>query len=144
MNAEHVATQQESLKPHLVEPLLTTLVRRHLSDASILDLAVVLASKTPLKVSQSIRRVRCRLSSLCRSYSQLSLTDSCKTSFSTNISSWSAGGTVVHPKGIKRRVYSMCSSGSILQTPVNPPTLSRSFKSTGERCHRPTDGSSLS
>ncbi|KAF8548697.1 hypothetical protein OG21DRAFT_1489160 [Imleria badia] len=48
-NLKHVATWQESLKPHLVEPLLTTLVRRHLSDASILDLAVMLASKTPLK-----------------------------------------------------------------------------------------------
>ncbi|KAF8128177.1 ribosome 60S biogenesis N-terminal-domain-containing protein [Boletus edulis] len=48
-NLRYVAIQEESLKPHLVEPLLTTLVRRHLSDASMLDLAVALIGKTPLK-----------------------------------------------------------------------------------------------
>ncbi|KAG6375258.1 ribosome 60S biogenesis N-terminal-domain-containing protein [Boletus reticuloceps] len=48
-NLRYVAIQEESLKPHLVEPLLTTLVRRHLSDASMLDLAVALIDKTPLK-----------------------------------------------------------------------------------------------
>jgi len=58
MDAEHVATHQESLKSHLVEPLLTTLVRRHLSEPGMLDLAVALTNKTALKVSQSMRRVR--------------------------------------------------------------------------------------
>ena len=54
MRVEHIAAQQKTLKSHLVEPLLTTLVQHHLSDASVLDVAVVLADKTPLKVSQSI------------------------------------------------------------------------------------------
>ncbi|KAH0839437.1 ribosome 60S biogenesis N-terminal-domain-containing protein [Lanmaoa asiatica] len=55
-NLKHITAQQKTLKSHLVEPLLTTLVQRHLSDASMLDLAVESASKTPLKVSQSISR----------------------------------------------------------------------------------------
>ena len=57
MHAEHIAAQQQSLKPHLVEPLLTTLIRRQLPDTSMLDFAVVLANKAPLKVSHSVHCV---------------------------------------------------------------------------------------
>ncbi|KAF8122115.1 hypothetical protein EV363DRAFT_1301417 [Boletus edulis] len=48
-NLSYVAIQEESLKPYLMEPSLTTLVRCHLLDASMLDLAVALTGKTPLK-----------------------------------------------------------------------------------------------
>ncbi|KAF8429386.1 hypothetical protein L210DRAFT_3508558 [Boletus edulis BED1] len=54
-NLSYVAIQEESLKPYLMEPSLTTLVRRHLLDASMLDLAVALTGKPHLSISISSR-----------------------------------------------------------------------------------------
>ena len=144
ISAEHVTAQQKSLKSHLVEPLLTTLIRRHLLDASKLDLAVVLANKTPLKVSQSVRCFVRRISSFRHTCSPLSSTDSCKMFFSINISSWSVASMAARLKGIKLRDCLMRFSGSILRTPVSLHTSSPSFRFMEERCRHPTDGSSLS
>ena len=65
------------------------------------DLAVVLANKTPLKVSQRICYASISVSSLHRACSPLLSTDTSKTFFSINISSRSAGSTAIHPKEIK-------------------------------------------
>ena len=145
MRAEHVATQQKSLKSHLVEPLLTVLVQHHLADASKLDLAVVLANKTPLKVNQNKNFLNMSsLIDLILTYSLLSPTDSSKTFFSISISSWSAGNTAAPPKEIKLHVYLTRSFGSTPRTPVSLCKSSPSFRYTEEQCHHPTDGSSLS
>ncbi|KAF9233345.1 ribosome 60S biogenesis N-terminal-domain-containing protein [Melanogaster broomeanus] len=48
-NLENVASRHATLKPHLVEPLLTIIIQNRLSDTDVVGLAVALVTNTPLK-----------------------------------------------------------------------------------------------
>lgn len=138
LNAEHIAAQQRLLKPHLVEPLSTTLMSPPWSEhaQSCRDAGKQLnTTQGQPNMCYSITN-----SSFFQPCSLWSSTNFCKTSHNINTLLLPVA---LHRKGIKWHVFSMLSSGS---TPphqhLSTFTLNHSFKSMVEWCHHPIDGSS--
>jgi len=114
--SENISRGDTQFKPHLVEPVMTTIITSHLHDPAAVELALSLVKNVELKV-RAFAKPRM---GIYYYNSLLSSIDFCKASCSTQTSSgfWVTMG--IPYKRMQSQVYSMCFS---TYTPLTPATL---------------------
>lgn len=129
-HSENISRGNTHFKPHLVEPVMTTIVTSHLHDPAAVELAMSLVKNVELKVRAFAKpRMEAYLFN-----SLLSSIDCCKASCSIRTSSGFWITMAIPYKGMRSQIYLMCFSTCTVLIPVTLHISNRLYKHMEALC----------